>query len=46
MIAGAIRSLVNAEDLQLEYAKVLHEKFLVFVLMYASDNVMEREGDI
>ena len=28
-VAGAIRSLVNARDLQLEYARVLYETFLV-----------------
>ena len=31
-IAGAIRSLVNAWGLQLEFARVLHEKLLVPVL--------------
>ena len=33
--AGAIRSLVNARDLQLEYVLVLHETLLVPVLMYS-----------
>ena len=33
-VAGAIRSLVNARDLQLECARVLHETLLVPVLMY------------
>ena len=32
--AGAFRFLVNAWDLQLECARVLHEIFLVPVLMY------------
>ena len=33
-IAGAIRSLVNARSLQLEYARVLHKSLLVSVLKY------------
>ena len=33
-VAGAIRSLVNGRDLQLECARVLHETLLVTVLMY------------
>ena len=41
-VAGAIRTLVNARDLQLEFAKILHETLLVPVLMY----IMERKGDI
>ena len=32
-VAGAIRSLVNARDLQLDYARVLHETLLVPVLI-------------
>ena len=35
-VAGAIRSLFNARDLQIECARVLFETFLV----------MEREGEI
>ena len=34
-IAGAIRSLVNARDLQFECGRVLHETLLVFLLMYS-----------
>ena len=45
-VAGAIRSLVNARDLQLECTRVLHETLLVRVLMYGSENVMEGEGEI
>ena len=37
-VAGAIRSLVNARDLLLEWARVLHETLLV--------PVMEGEGEI
>ena len=33
-VIGAIRSLVNAMDLQIEYAKVLHETLLILVLMF------------
>ena len=36
-VAGAIRSLVNARDLQFEYTRVLHETLLVPVLMYDSE---------
>ena len=39
-VAGDIRSLVNARDLQLECARVLHETLLVPVLMYERENVM------
>ena len=34
-VAGAIRSLVNARDLQLEYARVLHEYCLCLLLCMA-----------
>ena len=39
-VAGAIRSLVNARKLQLEYARVLHETLLVPVLTYGSETVL------
>ena len=46
-VSGVIRSLVNASDLLLECARILHETLLVPVLMYGSEtNVMEREGEI
>ena len=45
-LANAIRSLVNARDLQLECARVLHKTLLVPVLMYGSEIVMEGEGGI
>ena len=35
-VAGAIRSLFNARDLQLECAKILHKTLLVPVLMDGS----------
>ena len=37
--AGAIKFLVNARDLQLECARVLHETLLVPILMYDSETV-------
>ena len=39
-VVGAIRSLVNARDLQLECARVLHETLLVPVLMYGSETML------
>ena len=44
-VAGAIRSLVNARDLQLECARVLHETLLVPVLMYGSEPMLWEEKD-
>ena len=46
MIAGAIRSLVNARDFQLLCARVLHEILLVPVHMYGSETVLWTEGEI
>ena len=45
MVAGAIRSLVNARDLQLVCARVLHETLLVSVLMYGSERMLWRENE-
>ena len=42
-VASAIRSLVNARDLQLEYVRVLHETLFVLVLMYGSETMMWKE---
>ena len=39
-VAGAIRSLVNARDLQIECARVLAETLLVPVLTYDSETVL------
>ena len=39
-VAGGIRSLVNTRDLQLEFARVLHETLLVPVLMYGSETML------
>ena len=44
-VAGAIRSLVNTWDLQLECARVLHKKLLVPVLMYGSETILWREKE-
>ena len=38
-VAGAISSLVNAKDLQLECVRVLHDVLLVPVLMYSSEKM-------
>ena len=45
MVVGAIRSLVNARDLQLEYARFLHETLPVPVLMYASETMLWKEKE-
>ena len=45
-VASATRILVNAKDLQLEYAKVLYKILLVPVLIYGTETIMEREGKI
>ena len=39
-MAGAIRSLNNAKDMQLECARILHETLLVPVLMYGSETMV------
>ena len=44
-VASAIRSLVNARDLQLECARVLHETLLVPVLMYGSMTMLWKEKE-
>ena len=44
-VAGAIRSLVNGKDLQLECARVLHETLLIPV-MYGSETMLWRETDL
>ena len=45
MVAGAIRSLVNARDLQVVCARVLHETLLVPVLIYGSEAMLWREKE-
>ena len=44
-VAGAIRSLVNARDMQLECARVLYETLLVPFLMYSSETVLWKEKE-
>ena len=44
-VAGVIRSLANARDLQLECARVLHEKLLVPVLIYGSETMLWKEKE-
>ena len=46
-VAGAIRSLVNASNFQLECARVLAETLLVpGSYIWQWDNVMEGEGEV
>ena len=42
-VVGAISPLTNSRDLQLQYARVLHEKLLVPVFMYGSKTVLWKE---
>ena len=42
-LAGAIKSLVIARDLQIECARVLHETLLVAFLTYGSETMRELE---
>ena len=44
-VAVAIRSLVNARDLQVEYARVLRETLLVSVFMYGSETMLWKEKE-
>ena len=44
-VAGAIRSLVNARDLQSECARVLHETLLVHVLTFGSETMLQKEKE-
>ena len=42
-VAGAIRSLGNPRDLQLECARVLHKTLFVTVLIYGSETMLWKE---
>ena len=42
-VAVVIRSLVNLKSLQLECVRVLHESFLVFVIMYDLETMIWKE---
>ena len=44
-VLGAIRSLVNTRDFQLECARVLHETLLVPALMCGSETMLCREKE-
>ena len=44
-VAGTIRSLVNARDLQLEYARLLHATLLMIALMYGSKTILQKEKE-
>ena len=44
-VTDAIRSLVNAKDLQLECSKVLHETLLMPVLTYGSETMLWKEKE-
>ena len=44
-VAGAIMSLVNAKDLQLECARVLNETLLESDLMYDSEIMLWKEKE-
>ena len=43
-VVDAIKSLVNAIDLQFECARFLHETLLVPVLMYGSKTMLRKEN--
>ena len=46
-VAGAIRPLVNARNLQLGCARVLHDSLVVLVLMYGrKTRIWEGEGEV
>ena len=45
-VAGYIRSLVNAKDLQREWARVWREILLAPVLMYGIDTMLWKEKEI
>ena len=44
-VAGAIRSLVKARDLQIECARILHKKLLIPPLMYGSETMLWKERE-
>ena len=44
-VEGDVKSLVNARDLQLECASVLHESLLGLVLMHGSDTILWKEKE-
>ena len=44
-VAGAIRSIFNARDLQLECARVLYQTLLVPVLTYGNETMLWKEKE-
>ena len=44
-VSGAIRTLVNDRGLQFECARILHETFLVPVLMYDGETMIWKEKE-
>ena len=44
-VAGAIRSLVNARDLQIQCARVSHETLIMPVLTYGSEIMLWKEKE-
>ena len=44
-VASDIRPQVNVRDLQLEWARVLHEILLILVLIYGSDTILCSEKE-
>ena len=42
-VAGAIRSLVNVRDLQIECAIVLHETLFIPIFMYGNETMLWKE---
>ena len=44
-VAGALRSLVNARDLQIECARVLNETLLLPVLTCGSETMLWKEKE-
>ena len=45
-VAGAIRSLVNAKNMHIEFARVSHETLLIPVLMYGNKTMLWKEKEI
>ena len=44
-VADGIRSLVNARDLQIECAKMLHETLLMSILSYGGESMLWKEKE-
>ena len=44
-VAGAIRSLVNARDLEIQCARVSHETLIMPVLTYSSEIMLWKEKE-